>query len=120
MSLSILEEIAAFDKKVKIVSFSRNFGHEAAMIAGIDYAKGDGVICMDADLQHPPEKIPDIIAQFDSGYDVVTLVCTVNKDAGIFKRITSSLFYKLMNKMSPVKFQKNGRQIGRASCRERV
>ena len=53
-SLSILREFAAHDEKVKVVSFSRNFGHEAAMIAGIDYAKGDGIVCMDADLQHPP------------------------------------------------------------------
>ena len=89
-SLPILEKIAASDKKVKVISFSRNFGHEAAMIAGIDYAKGDGIICMDADLQHPPEKIPEIIVQFDAGYDVVTLVRTKNRDAGIFKRITSS------------------------------
>lgn len=106
-SLPILEKIAASDKKVKVISFSRNFGHEAAMIAGIDYAKGDGIICMDADLQHPPEKIPEIIVQFDAGYDVVTLVRTKNRDAGIFKRITSSVFYRLMNKMSPVEFKEN-------------
>ena len=106
-SLPILEKIAASDKKVKVISFSRNFGHEAAMIAGIDYAKGDGIICMDADLQHPPEKIPEIIVQFDAGYDVVTLVRTKNRDAGIFKRITSSFFYRLMNKMSPVEFKEN-------------
>lgn len=52
-SLSILEELAREDHDVKLISFSRNFGHEAAMIAGIDYSTGDGIICMDADLQHP-------------------------------------------------------------------
>ncbi|MBS1482743.1 MAG: glycosyltransferase family 2 protein, partial [Clostridium sp.] len=57
-SLSILERLAAGDSNVKVVSFSRNFGHEAAMIAGLDYSRGDGIICMDADLQHPPECIP--------------------------------------------------------------
>lgn len=53
-----------------MVDFSRNFGHEAAMIAGIDYAKGDGIVCMDADLQHPPACIPEIIAKFEDGYEV--------------------------------------------------
>ena len=54
-SLSILEELAKEDHDVKLISFSRNFGHEAAMIAGIDHSTGDGIICMDADLQHPPQ-----------------------------------------------------------------
>ena len=63
-SLQILRELAEQDPKVKVVNFSRNFGHEAAMIAGIDHANGDGIVCMDADLQHPPECIPQIIAKF--------------------------------------------------------
>ena len=60
-SLAILERLSASDRAVKVVSFSRNFGHEAAMIAGLDYSSGDGIICMDADLQHPPECIPVIL-----------------------------------------------------------
>ena len=67
-SLSILEELAKEDHDVKLISFSRNFGHEAAMIAGIDHSTGDGIICMDADLQHPPECIPKIIEKFDAGH----------------------------------------------------
>ena len=55
-SMACLRRLAAQDKKVKVVAFSRNFGHEAAMIAGIDHASGDGIVCMDADLQHPPER----------------------------------------------------------------
>ena len=60
-SLQVLEKLAAQDERVRLVSFSRNFGHEAAMIAGLDYSRGDMVICMDADLQHPPECIPKIL-----------------------------------------------------------
>ena len=67
-SLAVLREFAAADPKVKIVNFSRNFGHEAAMIAGIDYAAGDGIVCMDADLQHPPECIPEILKKLEEGY----------------------------------------------------
>ena len=57
-SIDILRSFANINSKVKVVNFSRNFGHEAAMIAGIDYATGDGIVCMDADLQHPPQCIP--------------------------------------------------------------
>lgn len=60
-SMEILTEFAQANEKVKVVNFARNFGHEAAMIAGIDHAGGDGIVCMDADLQHPPESIPAII-----------------------------------------------------------
>ena len=66
-SLEILRRLAAADSRVKVVSFSRNFGHEAAMIAGLDYSSGDLVICMDADLQHPPECIPRILAAAEEG-----------------------------------------------------
>ena len=66
-SLLLLEQYAYKNKRAKIISFSRNFGHEAAMIAGIDAATGDGVICMDADLQHPLECIPQIIGKFQYG-----------------------------------------------------
>lgn len=77
------------------------------MIAGIDHAQGDGVVCMDADLQHPPACIPDIIAKFEDGYEVISMIRTKNADAGIIKRITSGAFYKVLNLMSPVKFENN-------------
>lgn len=77
------------------------------MIAGIDYAEGDGIVCMDADLQHPPESIPDIIEQFEAGYEVISMIRTRNADAGLIKRITSGAFYKVLNLMSPVKFENN-------------
>ena len=106
-SLSILNRLADSNPKVKVVSFSRNFGHEAAMIAGIDYSQGDGIICMDADLQHPPACIPEIIRCFEAGYEVINMVRTKNESAGWFKNMASSAFYKLINALSDVKFESN-------------
>lgn len=106
-SLHILSELAEHDPRVKVINFSRNFGHEAAMIAGIDHAKGDGIVCMDADLQHPPECIPEIIEKFESGYEVINMVRTQNKTAGLIKNITSAAFYKVINHLSDVKFHAN-------------
>lgn len=106
-SIVYLKEFADNNAKVKVVDFSRNFGHEAAMIAGIDHASGDAIVCMDADLQHPPESIPDIIAKFEEGYEVISMIRTKNADAGVIKKITSATFYKVLNLMSPVKFENN-------------
>lgn len=106
-SLEILEDLARENRRVKVIAFSRNFGHEAAMIAGIDHAAGDGVICMDADLQHPPKSIPEILSCFDRGYDVVSMIREDRKDGGILKKITSKLFYKALNLLSPVHFENN-------------
>lgn len=106
-SLRILELLAQRDPRVKVVSFSRNFGHEAAMIAGLDYAGGDAIICMDADLQHPPQCIPQILEKIGEGYQVISMVRTRNKSAGLVKNITSSGFYWLINHISDVHFEPN-------------
>lgn len=106
-SLSLLERLAAGDSRVKVVSFSRNFGHEAAMIAGLDFSRGDGIVCMDADLQHPPECIPAIIQHFNQGYEVINMARTRNRTAGFVKNITSSGFYWLINHISDVHFEAN-------------
>ena len=106
-SIEILKELASGDEKVKVVDFSRNFGHEAAMIAGMDYSSGDGVVCMDADLQHPPECLPGIIAKLDEGYDVINMVRTKNESAGWFKNFAGAAFYRLINILSDVKFEPN-------------
>ncbi len=106
-SIVHLRDFAGRNKKVKVIDFSRNFGHEAAMIAGIDHAKGDGIVCMDADLQHPPESIPDIINKFEEGYEVISMIRTKNADAGFVKKVTSGAFYKVLNMISPVKFENN-------------
>lgn len=106
-SIGILKELVAGDEKVKVVDFSRNFGHEAAMIAGMDYSSGDGIVCMDADLQHPPECLPGIIAKLDEGYDVINMVRTKNESAGWFKNFAGAAFYRLINILSDVKFEPN-------------
>ncbi len=101
-SRGILFNIAKDDENVRVVHFSRNFGHEAAMIAGIDNASGDYLICMDADLEHPPTLLPEMVRKFESGYDIINMVRTVNKSAGIIKNITSSMFYKVINRLSDI------------------
>lgn len=106
-SLEILYELSSWDSRVKVISFSRNFGHEAAMIAGIDHGTGDGLICMDADLQHPPSCIPKIIEKFEAGYEVISMVRTKNDSAGWFKNMASAAFYRLINVLSDVKFESN-------------
>jgi len=106
-SYCIMSQLARQNTKVKTVNFSRNFGHEAAMIAGIDYSTGDGIICMDADLQHPPECIPQIIEKMEEGYQVINMVRTKNQSAGWFKNFASGAFYDLINAVSDVKFEKN-------------
>lgn len=129
-SLSVLKELAAKDSQVRVISFSRNFGHEAAMIAGLDYSRGDCVICMDADLQHPPECIPEILKKMEEGAEVVSMVRTGNKSAGLIKNITSGGFYWVINHISDVRFEPNasdffalsGRAAGvlKKSYREKV
>lgn len=106
-SLGLLREFAEGNNRVRVVNFSRNFGHEAAMIAGLDYSTGDGAVCLDADLQHPPSYIPEIISRLEEGYQVINMVRTKNDDAGLIKKITSSAFYTILNWMSPVKFENN-------------
>ncbi len=106
-TMKILTRLSESDKQVKVLSFSRNFGHEAAMIAGLDYSSGDGIVCMDADLQHPPEYLPEIIKKFEDGYDVINMVRTKNESAGWFKNFASAAFYHLINILSDVKFEPN-------------
>lgn len=106
-SPAILREFAAADSRVKYIGFSRNFGHEAAMIAGIDYADGDVIVCMDADLQHPPETLLQIVEKYGEGYEVINMVRTENKTAGLVKNLASTAFYRLINCLSDTKFEPN-------------
>lgn len=106
-SRAVLDGFAEKDKHCRVIHFSRNFGHEAAMIAGIDYAKGDFVVCMDADLQNPPELLPEMVEKFLAGSDIVLMARAENKDAGVMKKLTSGLFYGVLNFLSGVKFERN-------------
>ena len=101
-TLEEIKEVAKKDGSVKYISFSRNFGHQRALKAGLDHAGGDCVISMDADLQHPPELITGLIRKWNEGYDIVYTVRRDIQDIGFFKKITSKIFYKLINKISDV------------------
>jgi polyisoprenyl-phosphate glycosyltransferase len=88
---------------VKLLSFSRNFGHQIAISAGIDYSRGDALIVMDGDLQHPPELIPQLVEHWRAGYEVVYTVRQETIDASGFKKLTSSWFYKALRVLSGVR-----------------
>jgi dolichol-phosphate mannosyltransferase len=98
-SLELLKEMAAREGRYKIVSFARNFGHQAAITAGIDRAEGDAVVVMDADLQDPPEVVRAMIARWREGNDVVYGVRTKREGETWFKRGTAAAFYRLMAAM---------------------
>lgn len=89
------------------IQFSKNFGHEAAMIAGIDNSKGEAIICMDSDGQHPPKKIPEILQAYSQGVDIVLMERTRREDGSKLKKFFSGLFYGLLNKLSAFEFNKN-------------
>lgn len=103
-----LEELSELYNEVKFIEFSRNFGHQPAVKAGMDQAYGNAVISMDGDLQHPPELIPDMIRKWEEGYDIVLTVRTYPKEISFFKRKTSDFFYKLLSNLSDVNLTKGG------------
>jgi dolichol-phosphate mannosyltransferase len=96
----ILDRLAAERESVGVVHLSRNFGHQAALTAGIDEAKGQAVITMDSDLQHPVSLIPTLLEQWEAGADVVHTV-RQGEQEGVFKRVTSAGYYGLMRAVSP-------------------
>lgn len=98
----VLRGIAAADPAVRILFLSSRFGHQHSLLAGIDHADGDAIVMMDSDLQHPPEVIPALLAEFERGNDVVYTVRLDSPDIGLFKRVTSKLFYRLVNTLSDV------------------
>lgn len=106
-TLSILKEIASQNEKVKIVSFSRNFGHQAAVTAGIKEVSGDAVVIMDADLQDPPELIPDMLKLWEDGSEVIYGKRNTRKGESAFKLLTAKMFYSFLNAMSEVDIPKN-------------
>ena len=98
------------------LEFSRNFGHEAAMIAGIDHATGDAVVCLDSDLQHPPMMLPDMVKAFAEGFDIVTMTRTSRADKKHTQR-ASSWFYRLLNTLSDFHFEENASDFFLISAR---
>ncbi|HYE82827.1 MAG TPA: glycosyltransferase family 2 protein [Clostridia bacterium] len=99
-TLDILEQLAGLDKKVRVLSFSRNFGHQVAVTAGIDKARGAAVVIIDADLQDPPELIMEMLKLWEQGYEVVYAKRKRRKGESVFKRVTARLFYRVLDKLS--------------------
>jgi polyisoprenyl-phosphate glycosyltransferase len=106
-SAEILGLLALRDSRVKVVNLSRNFGHEAAMIAGLDYSRGQAVVCMDADLQHPPAKIREILEKFGAGFEVVCMKREEAENRPFWHRLKSRLFYRVLNLLASAEFEAN-------------
>jgi glycosyltransferase involved in cell wall biosynthesis len=98
----IMRELHAADPRIKVVDFARNFGHQIAVTAGLDYAQGDAVIIIDADLQDPPEVILDMIDRWKEGYEVVYAVRTERKGESWFKEFTAKIFYRIIYRITDV------------------
>lgn len=101
-SLSMLERLAADEARYRIVALARNFGHQAAITAGLDYAQGDAVVVMDADLQDPPEVVRELIAKWRDGYDVVYAVRRTRAGESRFKLLTARWFYRAFAALIPI------------------
>ena len=99
-STMLLRDFQDRDARVKFLNFSRNFGHQIAITAGLDYSSGQAAVVMDADLQDPPEVIPRLIEQWRKGYDIVFAVRAKRQGEGFFKRATAALFYRLFRRMA--------------------
>jgi len=99
---ALLKELCRQDPAIKLISFSRNFGHQTAITAGMDHASGDAVIIIDADLQDPPEIIPEMIAQWKAGYEVVYGHRIRREGETVGKKITARLYYRLLRRMTDV------------------
>ncbi|MDW7967750.1 MAG: glycosyltransferase family 2 protein [Thermoanaerobaculum sp.] len=101
-SWEIIRQLAEQDPHVRGLRFSRNFGHQMAFAAGLDHARGEAVVIMDADLQDPPELIPQLLAKHREGFEVVYAVRTARHGESLFKKLTASLFYRLLVRITAV------------------
>ena len=101
-SLELMLNLAEEDQRVKVINFARNFGHQIAVTAGIDYATGQAVVLIDADLQDPPSVIPELIAEWKNGYDVVYAVRSERKGESVFKKATAKLFYRAIHRITDI------------------
>jgi glycosyltransferase involved in cell wall biosynthesis len=101
-TLPILKELAAQDERIKVLSFSRNFGHQVAVTAGVDHASGDALVIIDADLQDPPELIPDMVKLWREGWEVVYAKRKKRKGESAFKRLTAKVFYRILGLLTDI------------------
>lgn len=100
---AVIDQLAEHNPAVRLLRLSRNFGHQAALVAGMEHARGRAVITMDGDLQHPPELIGELVERWRGGADVVQTVRRDTADAGLFKRATSTGFYRLLSAISRIR-----------------
>ena len=107
-SREILLELGKKDTHVQSIFLARNSGHQLALTCGTDHADGDAVITMDGDMQHPPELLPVLLAQWETGYDIVQTVRLTTEGVSLFKRLTSKYYYRLLNAMTDVEIQEGG------------
>jgi polyisoprenyl-phosphate glycosyltransferase len=103
----LLAGLAAADERIRVVTLSRNFGHQAALTAGLDHARGDAVVMLDSDLQDPPELIPDLLSEWRAGADVVYAVRRQREGEGRFKLTTARGFYKVFSRIAQVDLEPN-------------
>jgi len=106
-SLQIMQAIRARDRRFKLVALSRNFGHQAAITAGLDLAGGEAVVVMDSDLQHPPEVVPKMIARWQDGIEVVNAAPLDRSDESAFKRLSARCFYWLLCRLAHTEMSPN-------------
>ena len=106
-TLSLLQDFHKKDTRFNYLNLSRNFGKETAMIAGLDYCKGDAVIILDADLQDPPELIPEMLKYWEEGFDDVYAKRRSRKGESWLKKFTSKLYYRLLQKTTRIDIQKD-------------
>ena len=106
-TLEIIKDLRKKDNRICYIDFSRNFGKEIAMLAGLDYCKGDAVIFMDADLQDPPELIPELIKYWEEGYDDVYARRKSRKGETWLKKFTSKMYYKVLQSLTNIEIQKD-------------
>lgn len=106
-TVEILEKMAQENEKVKVISFTRNFGHQAAVAAGLHYVTGEAIVIIDADLQDPPELLPEMIELWEQGNEVIYGQRKVRKGESAFKLLTAKMFYNTLNALSDVEIPKD-------------
>jgi dolichol-phosphate mannosyltransferase len=112
----VLADLRAKDARVRFLQLSRNFGHQAALSAGLAHARGQAIIMMDGDLQHPPSLIPKLLEQWAGGYEIVNTVRRETADAGPLKRFASRIYYRLFNWVANVNIQPGGADFRLMCC----
>ncbi len=104
-TMETIKTLISINNNIFFIEFSRNFGHQLALKAGLDYAKGNCVISMDCDLQHPPGLIPELLAKWEEGFEVVYTIRLEHKKLPLGKQLSSRLFYKTLNSLSNVELE---------------